>query len=88
MANVTPDAAHHATTLPLLAAGRHVLCEKPLATNARHAGEMAEAAARAGVVAMVNLTYRNVPALQQAARMVRDGAIGPVRHFEASYLQS
>jgi predicted dehydrogenase len=68
--NVTPDAAHHATTLPLLAAGKHVLCEKPLATNAAQAREMADAAARAGVVNMVNLTYRNVPALQQAARMV------------------
>lgn len=86
--NVTPDAAHHATTLPLLAAGKHVLCEKPLATNAAQAREMAEAAARAGVVNMVNLTYRNVPALQQAARMVARGAIGAVRHFEASYLQS
>jgi predicted dehydrogenase len=37
---------------------------------------------------MVNLSYRNVAALQQAAKMVRDGAIGEVRHFEASYLQS
>lgn len=88
VANVTPDAAHHATTLPLLAAGKHVLCEKPLATNARDAAEMAQAALRAGVVNMVNLTYRNTPALQQAALMVREGAIGPVRHFEASYLQS
>lgn len=86
--NVTPDAAHYATTLPFLAAGKHVLCEKPLATNAAHAGEMAAAAATAGVVNMVNLTYRNVPAMQKAARMVRDGAIGPIRHFEASYLQS
>ncbi len=86
--NVTPDAAHHPTTLPLLAAGKHVLCEKPLATNAAHADEMAEAAARAGVVAMVNLTYRNVPALQKAAEMVAQGAIGPIRHLEASYLQS
>jgi predicted dehydrogenase len=86
--NVTPDAAHYATTLPFLAAGKHVLCEKPLATNAAHAEEMATAAAKAGVVNMVNLTYRNVPALQRAAEMVRDGAIGPIRHFEASYLQS
>jgi predicted dehydrogenase len=86
--NVTPDAAHHATTLPFLAAGKHVLCEKPLATTAADALAMAEAAARAGVVNMVNLSYRNVPALQQAAAMVRAGAIGEVRHFEASYLQS
>jgi predicted dehydrogenase len=71
-----------------LAAGKHVLCEKPLATNAAHAAEMAAAAATAGVVNMVNLTYRNVPALQKAAQMVRDGAIGTIRHFEASYLQS
>lgn len=86
--NVTPDAAHYATTLPVLAAGKHILCEKPLATNATEAQDMADAAARAGVVNMVNLSYRNVPALQQAAKMVRAGAIGPVRHFEASYLQS
>jgi predicted dehydrogenase len=86
--NVTPDAAHHATTMPILAAGKHVLCEKPLATHARAAQEMADAAQRAGVVNMVNLSYRNVPALQQAAAMVRAGAIGEVRHFEASYLQS
>jgi predicted dehydrogenase len=86
--NVTPDAAHYPTTLPFLAAGKHVLCEKPLATNEAHAAEMAEAAAKAGVVNMVNLSYRNVAALQQAAKMVRDGAIGTIRHFEASYLQS
>jgi predicted dehydrogenase len=49
---------------------------------------MATAAAQSGVVNMVNLSYRNVPALQHAARMVRDGAIGTIRHFEASYLQS
>lgn len=86
--NVTPDAVHFATTMPVLAAGKHVLCEKPLATTAADARAMAEAAARAGVVNMVNLTYRNVPALQQAAQMVAGGALGPLRHFEASYLQS
>ncbi|OYW60858.1 MAG: oxidoreductase [Rhodobacterales bacterium 12-65-15] len=86
--NVTPDAAHHATTLPFLAAGKHVLCEKPLATTAADAAEMADAAVAAGVVNMVNLSYRNVPALQKAAAMVRDGEIGTIRHFEASYLQS
>lgn len=86
--NVTPDPAHYPTTMPLLAAGKHVLCEKPLATSEADADAMAAAAAKAGVVNMVNLTYRNVAALQQAAKMVRDGAIGEIRHFEASYLQS
>lgn len=86
--NVTPDAAHYPTTMPVLAAGKHVLCEKPLATNAAQAQEMAAAAEKAGVVNMVNLTYRNVPALQKAAEMVREGKIGRIRHFEASYLQS
>ena len=87
-ANVTPDAAHCVTTLPLLAAGKHVLCEKPLATTAADAAQMARAAQAAGVIAMVNLTYRGVPALQEAARLVRLGALGDIRHFEASYLQS
>ncbi len=86
--NVTPDAAHHATTLPFLAAGKHVLCEKPLATSEDRAREMVAAAARAGVVNMVNLSYRNVAAMQEGARMVAAGDIGAVRHLEASYLQS
>ena len=72
----------------MLAAGKHVLCEKPLAANHAHAAAMAAAAVKAGVVNMVNLTYRNGPALMHAAKMVADGAIGEVRHFEASYLQS
>ncbi len=88
VSNVTPDAVHHPTTLPLLMAGKHVLCEKPLAANATDASEMTQAAADAGVVNMVNLTYRNVPALVAAAQMVADGLIGEVRHFEAAYLQS
>ena len=86
--NVTPDAIHHRTTMPLIAAGKHVLCEKPLATCYADASEMAVAAQAACVVNMVNLTYRNVPALMQAAQIVRDGQIGEIRHFEASYLQS
>ena len=86
--NVTPDAAHFATTMPCLAAGKHVLCEKPLATNAADAQAMADAAVAAGVVGMVNLSYRSVPALIQAAAMVARGDIGAVRHLEASYLQS
>jgi predicted dehydrogenase len=88
VSNVTPDAIHHRTTLPLLAAGKHVLCEKPLAANYADAREMADAAKVAGVVNMVNLSYREDAAMIHAAQLVADGAIGDVRHFEASYLQS
>ncbi|GAB4519744.1 MAG: Gfo/Idh/MocA family oxidoreductase [Roseibium sp.] len=87
-ANVTPDAAHHPTTVALLEAGKHVLCEKPLATNAADARDMAEKAAKQGLVGMVNLSYRNVAVLQKAAELVAGGALGALRHFEASYLQS
>lgn len=86
--NVTPDRAHHPTTLPLLAAGKHVFCEKPLAENYDKALEMTEAAERAGVINMVNLTYRNVAPLQRAREMVISGEIGTIKHVEASYLQS
>ncbi|MEM1399674.1 MAG: Gfo/Idh/MocA family oxidoreductase [Pseudomonadota bacterium] len=86
--NVTADAAHFPTTMKLLAAGKHVLCEKPLALNHADAQAMVTAAEEAGVVNMINLTYRAQPAMQKAAEMVRAGKIGRIRHFEASYLQS
>jgi predicted dehydrogenase len=86
--NVTPDAMHHATSLAALRAGKHVFCEKPLATDAGKAFEMTEMAEKMGVINMVNLTYRNVPALQMARQMVTGGQIGAVKHVEASYLQS
>lgn len=86
--NVTPDSAHHPTTMKLVAAGKHVLCEKPLAESHPLAREMAEKAEAAGVVNMVNLSYRNVAALETARQMIAQGEIGEVRHVEASYRQS
>lgn len=88
VANVTPDSAHYSTTLQCLAAGKHVFCEKPLATNSVDAMEMAEKAESANLVGMVNLTYRNVAQLQAARKLVTSGRIGTVKHVEASYLQS
>jgi predicted dehydrogenase len=85
--NVTPDAIHHPTTMAMLAAGKHVFCEKPLATNHALALEMTAAAEQAGVINMVNLTYRNVAQLHKARELIAAGAIGTVRHVEASYLQ-
>jgi predicted dehydrogenase len=87
VSNVTPDALHHPTTLAALAAGKHVFCEKPLATDYAHAMEMTEAAEKAGLINMVNLTYRNVAELHKARAIVQSGEIGAVKHIEASYLQ-
>ncbi|RWJ04410.1 MAG: Gfo/Idh/MocA family oxidoreductase [Mesorhizobium sp.] len=87
-ANVTSDKAHHPTTLALIAAGKHVLCEKPIAENYQRAAEMASAVERAGLVGMVSFDYRDLPALQRARELVVSGEIGRIRHFDASYLQS
>lgn len=86
--NVTPDAFHAPLTLEALAAGKHVLCEKPLATNASDARKMAAMAKKKGVVNMVNFSYRNSAAIQRAHTMVQRGDLGRPMHFEASYLQS
>lgn len=88
VANVTPDGVHYATTLAAVAAGKHVFCEKPLSTDFGKAIEMTEAIEASGRVGMVNLTYRNSPALQRGRQMVLNGDIGSVRHVEASHLQS
>ncbi len=85
---VTPDQLHAPLALQALAAGRHVLCEKPLATNCADARRMVAAAKKAGVINMVNFSYRNAPALQKAAQLVRAGRFGEVVHVEASYRQS
>ena len=54
--NVTPDRIHHATSLALIAAGKHVFCEKPLAENYAHALEMTEAAEAAGIFSFLRWT--------------------------------
>ena len=86
--NATPDAVHMPTTLALIAAGKHVFCEKPLAPSYPDALRMVEAAEGAGIVNMVNFKYRNSPALQGARRLVAAGEIGELRHLTAEYLQS
>jgi predicted dehydrogenase len=88
VANVTPDSIHHPTSIAALRAGKHVFCEKPLATDATKAFEMVDVAEASGLVNMVNLTYRNVAQLQKAREIVTSGQIGAVKHVEASYLQS
>jgi predicted dehydrogenase len=85
---VTPDAFHAPLSLAAIAAGKHVLCEKPLALTYADAKRMTIAANKAGVVNMVNLSYRDWPAIQAVAKLVAGGNIGELRHVEASYLQA
>jgi len=86
--NVTPDAAHAEVALAALRRGVHILSEKPLATSLADARKMAAAAAKAGMINVVNFSYRDSCGLQAAAKAVAAGKIGQVRHVEASYLQS
>ncbi|MDP0498826.1 MAG: Gfo/Idh/MocA family oxidoreductase [Verrucomicrobiota bacterium JB022] len=85
---VVPDRFHVTVALELLAAGKHVLCEKPLAENYADASRMAEAAKAAGVINMVNFSYRDLPNLQAVANLCRSGELGAIRHVEARYYQS
>ncbi|MFF5455121.1 Gfo/Idh/MocA family protein [Streptomyces sp. NPDC012950] len=86
----TPGDSHAEIAVAALEAGKHVLCEKPLANSVAEAEAMAAAAARAGErgqVAMVGFNYRRVPALAHARRLVAEGRLGALRHVRLSYLQ-
>ena len=86
----TPGDLHAEVAIAALEAGKHVLCEKPLANTLADAEAMAAAAARAasrGVRAMTGFNYRRVPAVALARQLVTDGRIGQIRHVRASYLQ-
>lgn len=87
VANVTPDRFHAPISLACLKAGKHVLCEKPLATCYAEASKMVRAAAAAGTINMVNFSYRNSSAIQEVARLAAAGALGTIRHVEGSYFQ-
>ena len=83
----TPGYLHKDVVLAALAAGKHVLCEKPLANTLEEAQEMLTAAKKAGTINMVNFNYRRVPAVQFARKLIEDGALGEIRHWRAVYLQ-
>jgi predicted dehydrogenase len=86
----TPGDVHAEIAIAALEAGKHVLCEKPLANTVAEAEAMvaaAESAARRGVRSMVAFNYRRVPALALARRIVAEGRLGTVRHVRAQYLQ-
>lgn len=86
----TPGHTHAEIAVAALEAGKHVLCEKPLANSVAEAERMAkaaDAAATRGVFAMCGFSYRRTPALALARRFVAQGRLGTVRHVRAQYLQ-
>ena len=85
-----PGDTHAEIAIAALEAGKHVLCEKPLANTVAEAESMVEAAVAAeqrGVRSMVGFNYRLVPALALARKLVADGRLGTIRHVRAQYLQ-
>jgi predicted dehydrogenase len=86
----TPGSSHAEIAIAALDAGKHVLCEKPLANSVDEAAAMVAAAERAaarGVKAMVGFNYRRVPAATLARQLIAAGRLGTLRHVRAVYLQ-
>jgi predicted dehydrogenase len=86
----TPGDSHAEIAIAALDAGKHVLCEKPLANTVAEAEAMTSAAERAkarGIRSMVGFNYRRVPAVALAREFVAAGRLGTIRHVRAQYLQ-
>lgn len=83
----TPNHLHASLAARAIAAGKHVICEKPLATSRSDAEELVSAADAAGVVAAVPFIYRYYPTVHEARARVTSGVSGPVRLIHGSYLQ-
>lgn len=80
-----PNHLHHEWTLRAIEAGKHVLCEKPLASNATEAEEMFDAAEAAGLVLVEAFMYRCQPAVKEFIQRVRDGVVGEVRIIRTNF---
>jgi len=78
-----PDHLHRPAVLAAVAAGKHVLCEKPLGMNAVEAEEMLAATESAGVVHAVRMQRRHEPAARYVSDLVAEGFLGELRHFRA-----
>ncbi len=83
----TPNFTHAPMALAAFSAGKHVMCEKPIAMNLAEAKQMLAAAEAAKVVHMTAFTYRFVPAMRYMAHLVKSGAIGQPYHFRAQRFQ-
>jgi predicted dehydrogenase len=87
VANAGTNVLHAPVSLAALEAGKHVLCEKPLATSVEDARAMEAAAAQAGVRAACGFNYRFVPAVRLLHRLLHEGRLGTIRSYRGLYLQ-
>jgi predicted dehydrogenase len=82
----SPPFDHHRSVLAALAAGKHVLCEKPLALTVAEADEMVAASARAGTAAAVAFEFRYVPAIIAMKELIDNGHLGALREIDVARL--
>ncbi|MCO6456086.1 MAG: Gfo/Idh/MocA family oxidoreductase [Pirellulaceae bacterium] len=82
-----PNNLHREIALAAAAAGKMILCEKPLAMNSAEGEEMCQAVERAGVPNTVWYNYRRVPAVTLAKRLIDEGRLGRIFHYRANFLQ-
>ncbi|KAA9008404.1 Gfo/Idh/MocA family oxidoreductase [Paenibacillus spiritus] len=80
-----PNHLHREWVIRAAEAGKHVLCEKPLALTAAEAGEMVEACRKAGVHLAEAFMYRHHPRMKQVRELIADGAIGEIRGFRGAF---
>jgi myo-inositol 2-dehydrogenase/D-chiro-inositol 1-dehydrogenase len=83
----SPNDTHMEIALAAAAAGKMVMCEKPLGRNAKESASMVEAVERAGVQNMVWYNYRRVPAVTLAKQLIDEGRLGKIFHYRAKFLQ-
>jgi predicted dehydrogenase len=85
--NGGPNDVHAEPCIAAAQAGKHVICEKPMACTGEEARTMLDAVNKAGVKHMVAFNYRFVPAVRQAYELIHSGALGRIYHYRAVYLQ-
>ena len=83
----TPGNLHHEIGIAAAEAGKHIICEKPLANTLADAKAMLRAVEKAGVKHMIMHNYRKIPAVAFAKRLIEDGRIGDIYHYHGAYLQ-
>jgi predicted dehydrogenase len=83
----SPGNTHAEIAIAAAKAGKHIICEKPLANSLEEAKAMVQAAREARVTTLCNYNYRRVPAVRLAKKLIESGALGEIRHYRGTYLQ-